>query len=102
MAETSLPIACTLSDSELQQRRREVLHKVRDAVSEKRELKDGFVYQFTAVPGRIDELSTLIALEHECCPFLRFRLTVEPGDGAISLELTGPEGTKEFLATLME
>lgn len=101
MVETNLPIACTLSDTELQQRRREVLQRVREAVSAVQELEDGFVYKFTAAPGRIDELSNLITLEHACCPFLRFCLTVEPGDGAIFLELTGPEGTKEFLATLI-
>ena len=99
MVETNLPIACTLSESELEQRRREVLQRVRDAVSSVEELEHGFIYKFTAAPGRIDELGNLIALEHACCPFLRFSLTIEPGDGAISLELTGPIGTKEFLAT---
>jgi hypothetical protein len=38
-------------------------------------------------------------LLRQCCPFLRFAITVEPGNGPIWLEMTGPEGTKEFLAT---
>jgi hypothetical protein len=40
----------------------------------------------------------MIELERRCCPFLQFRLTVEPNRGATWLELTGPEGTKDFLA----
>jgi hypothetical protein len=28
--------------------------------------------------------------------------TVEPDDGPISLDLTGPEGTREFLAAIFE
>ena len=43
-------------------------------------------------------LATFIDLERRCCAFLRFRLTVEPGEGPIWLELTGPPGTREFLA----
>ncbi len=43
-------------------------------------------------------LGEFIQLERQCCPFLRFQLTVEPGGGPIWLELTGPPGTREFLA----
>ena len=37
-----------------------------------------------------------------CCPFMRFRLTIEPGNGPALLELTGPEGTKDFLRALFD
>jgi hypothetical protein len=39
--------------------------------------------------------------ERHCCRFLRFVLTVEPGGGPMWLETTGPEGTVEFLETLI-
>lgn len=95
----SLPVACSLTDSELQQRRREVLQKIRSAVSEVTEKEDGFVYRFPADGKWIGELAILVKLEHKCCPFLKFTITVEPGDGPIWLEMSGPQGTKEFLAT---
>src|SRR5258705_9124221 len=95
----TLQIACTLTNSELQERRRDVLQKVRSAVTELRELEDGYAYCFPADDDRLVELATLVNLERQCCPFLRFRLTVESGNGPIWLEMTGPEGTKEFLAT---
>ena len=33
--------------------------------------------------------------------FLRFALTIEPGDGPVTLAVTGPEGTPEFLEALL-
>ena len=100
MVTANIPIACSLSSAELQQRRSEVLLKIKGAVKEVQELDDGYLYRFHSTPEQLDELTNLIALEHACCPFLRLCLTVEPADGGISLELTGPQGTKEFLATL--
>lgn len=94
---SNLPVACSLMPAELQERRLEVLSKIRGAVSEVTELKDGFRYQFASEGALIAELANLIQLEHQCCPFLTFHLTVEPEDGAILFEMTGPEGTKEFL-----
>ncbi len=95
----SLPIACSLTDSELQERRRRVLQKVRSAVVEVRELEDGYAYSFPSGGERLSELAQLVDLERQCCPFMRFCLTVESDNGPIWLEMTGPEGTKEFLAT---
>ena len=54
-------------DSELQERRRDVLQKVRSAVAEVKEIDYGFL-----------------------------------GDGPIWLEMTGPKGTKEFLAEVFK
>jgi hypothetical protein len=45
-------------------------------------------------------LAQLITFERECCPFLRFSLRLEPANGPLWLELTGPEGTKVFLQSL--
>ncbi len=98
MVVTDLPVACSLMPAELQERRRNVLSKIRAAVVAVTELQNGFVYQFANREQIIPELANLVQLEHQCCPFLTFRLTVEPGDGPVLLEMTGPEGTKEFLA----
>ena len=95
----SLPIACSLTNSELQKRRRGVLHTVLSAVDEVRELENGYAYRFTSEGERLSELAQLVDLERQCCPFLRFCLTIEPDNGPIWLEMTGPEGAKEFLAT---
>ncbi len=97
MDSISLPVACSLMDSELQERRRNVLQKVRSVVSEVKETEHGFIYRFPSDGAWIRELANLVELEHQCCPFLKFSITVEPGDGPVWLEMTGPQGTKEFL-----
>ncbi len=100
MKAENLPIACSLTDSELQQRRKEVLQQVKATMIGIKETESGFVYQFSSSSERIAALANLIAVEHQCCPFLSFQLTVEPGDAPVSLELSGPQGTKEFLVAL--
>ena len=96
----SLPVACSLMDSELQERRRNVLQRVISMVSEVKEVDHGFIYRFPSDGALISELANLVELEHQCCPFLKFTITVEPGDGPVWLEMSGPQGTKEFLATI--
>jgi hypothetical protein len=98
MNRTGLPVACSLTEAELQERRRDVLQKLRSAVAEVLETEDGYVYQFSSKGVAITELASMVELEHACCPFLTFRLIVEPGDAPIRLEITGPQGTKDFLA----
>jgi len=93
-----LPVACSLMPAELQERRRTLLSKMRSVVSEVKELEDGFRYQFPLADDVLSELVKLIQLEHQCCPFLTFRLTIDAGTDSVSLEMTGPQGTKEFLA----
>ena len=98
----SLPIACNLTSAELQERRRTVLQKLRDAVVEVKELADGYSYSFTSEVNRFTELADMIDLERQCCPFLQFRVTVAVGNGPLTLEITGPEGTKDFLLSTFE
>ncbi len=99
METRSLPIACSLTAPELQARRTTVLQKVRRAVVEVREIEDGYAYTFPSASEWLSEVAGLIDLERQCCPFLRFRLTVEENGGSLLLEMTGPEGTKDFLAS---
>jgi hypothetical protein len=46
-------------------------------------------------------VANVIAAEHQCCRFLRFGLMVEPGDGVVTLDVMGPDGTVEFLKQLL-
>ncbi|HET8783711.1 MAG TPA: hypothetical protein VFM63_14965 [Pyrinomonadaceae bacterium] len=97
---TDLPVACSLMPAELQERRRGLLAKVRGKVTDVTELEDGFRYTFPLAGDVLTDVTSLIQLEHQCCPFLTFRLTIEAGGDSVLLELTGPNGTKEFLAEI--
>jgi hypothetical protein len=101
MNSASLPVACTLTSSELQHRRSGLLREFRQAVIAVKELESGYAYQLPAESAWIFESAELISLERQCCPFLTFNLRIEPAEGPMWLELTGPEGTKAFLETLL-
>jgi hypothetical protein len=94
-----IPIVCTLTDKELQERRKNVLQKTAQSLIEVRELRDGFAYKFPAKNAVLQDLINVINLERKCCPFLNFRL-VEAQNDFVSLELTGREGIKEMLKAL--
>lgn len=99
-ATRGLPIACSLTTPELQERRSNVLQRVRRGVLEVKELEDGYSYTFPSAGEWLSEVADLVDLERQCCPFLQFRITVAPNDGPLLLELTGPEGTKDFLLSI--
>ena len=60
-------------------------------------VKAGFEFLFASKTEIILQLAEFIANERKCCPFLEFRLNILPNEQPISLTLTGPEGTPEFL-----
>jgi hypothetical protein len=98
----ALPVACSLTTPELHEREQTVLAKIRTRILEVRDLDSGFALRFAPEDAVLADLATLIDLERQCCPFLRFELKVLPANGPIWLELTGPEGTREFLRTVLD
>ncbi len=102
MDSSQLPIACNLTDPEFQRRRADLLKTFQGAVQERKELGDGYAYRFPSDVSWVATLAKVITIERECCPFLRFNLRLEPAEGPIWLELTGPPGTKEFLNSIFE
>ena len=95
-----IPIACYLTDKDLQARRKNYLDKAAESLIDSAELSDGFVYRFPLHDSTLQTLAEIIDLERKCCPFLNFRLVLEAGSDFVSLELTGAEGTKEIVKSL--
>ena len=91
------PVACSLSESELVERRQNVLAKLQSAILEAKEIPNGLAIRFA--PEQLASLVQIIEFERQCCPFLTIRLTLVPQQGPIWLELTGPTGTREMLQT---
>jgi hypothetical protein len=102
MERESLPIACSLTDTELRERERTVLQKAAAGLLEVRELENGFSYRFPAEDAWLHQLTDIINLERKRCAFLSFKLVVESDSDSFWLNLTGPEGTKETLKSLFE
>lgn len=97
-----IPIACTLSAPELREREQTVLKAFGTHVRKVEARLDGYTIEVAATDEGIAAAMALVQVERLCCPFLRFDLTVEASAGAVRLALSGPPGTREFLATWLE
>jgi hypothetical protein len=97
-----LPIVCTLSPDALRARREGLLSDLVRRAEHVDVLPDGLRIRFGAASDTLQKLAMAVQAERHCCRFLRFTIAVEPDGGPIVLELTGPSGTPEFLAALLD
>src|SRR5258708_39779471 len=95
---SDLPIACTLTPEELRRGREPLLPGIIARADGHERLDDGFRFRFTPGDGLIPAIAAVIDSERRCFRFLRFSVTGEAGEGAGSLDVSGPPGTAEFLA----
>ena len=98
----TIPIACTLSPAALEARKANLLSVLLSRADERRDLPDGYRLQFASESEVLSLIAQTIDAERQCCRFVRFTLSLEPDDGPILLDLTGPPGTREFLAAMFE
>ena len=99
---TNLPIACTLGPAALKARREDLLGGLVRRAAERLDVPDGYRVRFDPSEHIVSAIAKVIEVERQCCRFLSFELTIEPDDGPIWLELTGPAGTREFLAGMLD
>jgi hypothetical protein len=97
-----LPVACTLSPEALKTRREGLLSGLLGRADAHEELPHGHRLRFASAHDTLSLIAGAVDAERECCRFLRFQIVVEPDGGPISLELTGPSGTREFVTALLE
>ena len=95
MEQEKKPVVCKLTTPELQQRKATIIAELKALVLVKKELSNGYSYEFDGTGENLDKLNAFIKLERMCCNFFIFQLTVD--DDKTSLVITGPKGVKEFL-----
>ena len=88
-------LSCKLATPELQKRKATVIAELKGLVVSRRELPDGYSFEFAAVGDILDKLMDFIKTERICCEFFTFHLTVE--EKTTLLSITGPSSAKEFL-----
>ena len=98
---TDLPVACTLGPAALKARREGLLAEVFARAQSIEDLPDGSRLRFAAAGEIVPLLARAVDAERQCCRFLRFQIVVEPDEGPVTLDLTGPPGTREFLEELI-
>jgi hypothetical protein len=94
-----MPIACTLSSSDLARRQADLRTGALAAAVAVEPIPSGLRWRFGPGSEIVTRLASLIEAERQCCGFLRFTLAAEPGLAGVTLEVTGPEGTRDFLGT---
>ena len=98
---SDLAIACELTPAEITARRAGLLPGPPAQAAERVPVANGFRWRFDASGEFLAAAAETMNTERQCCRFLRCVLTVEPGGGPMWLEITGPQGTLEFLETLI-
>ena len=98
----SLPIACSLSPEQLRASRDELLPGLALHALRRTPLPNGLRLTFDATAARMRHIHTVVERERECCAFLEFSQGLTPGGAWLTLDVTGPEGTAELLADLLE
>ena len=98
-----IPIACdldALTPAE-RERRRTLVGALAQAIVGRAELDRGFGLRVDLAKLDLPALAEWIALERRCCPFLNFTIELGPGDGPVTVALSGGDGVREFLRAEM-
>jgi hypothetical protein len=93
------PLACNTKAFSAGERPRylELLGKIKAAVKDRRELRDGFAFRLNDTAVVLQELAEWVTMERRCCPFLSFRIETSGTERDFWLTLRGPAGVKPFL-----
>jgi hypothetical protein len=95
-----LPVVCTLTAGTIATRKADLLPGLVRRAEKREDTPDGIRFRFPS--DALSVLAATIDSERQCCRFLRFEITIEADGGPISLSLSGPPGTREFLDALIE
>ena len=75
----------------------EIVPKLYKSVREIQELPNGWAWRLPSTSEILTLVTEDLNIERLCCPFVRYKLEIEPNGGPFWLHMTGGEGVKEFL-----
>lgn len=90
-------LTCKLMPEDMRLRKETILKSLKTKVLEKKELPNGYAFRFPGSDAMVDELVEFIKTERECCDFFIFNLSISGDKSEAWLELTGVEGSKDFV-----
>jgi hypothetical protein len=96
-----VPIACELSPAELAARRESLLARLAARASRFERLDSGLRLHLPGDAESSELVFETVAAERRCCRFLVFDLAFASDLGPITLEITGPAGTRDFLESIL-
>lgn len=96
---TDAPLLCNMNVFTTSQRESHIQNTTEliQAVQNVQEVVNGYEFIFPNETALIANIAEFISNERLCCPFLEFTLRIVSNSEPVSLALTGPIGTQEFL-----
>lgn len=96
---SDISLSCNMSVFTPSQRESHILNTAQlvQAVQQVQEVEDGYAFIFPNETELIVHIAEFVSKERLCCPFLEFTLKIISNSDPISLSLSGPAGTQEFL-----
>ena len=88
-------LVCKLTTPELQKRRATVIRDLISLLRDKKGISNGYRYSFNSDDKTLDKLLHFIKTERMCCDFFQFTIAIDGPEA--TLEISGPEGAREFL-----
>ena len=95
----NIPLACNMNVFTPAQREQHI-QTTRQLIQEVQNIQSvehGYQFNFPNETEFISKIAEFISNERLCCPFLVFNLTVSTMHEPVSLTLSGPAGTQQFL-----
>jgi len=97
----NLPVACSLATAELREREATLLARFRSGAMETEELEHGYAFRLSGDAESVGLVAELMVAERACCPFLTFEVVALPNMGPLTVRITGPDGTKQFVRRVL-
>ncbi len=94
---TTTQLVCQLSTAEILERKETVLKSLKSKILDRKELNNGYAFKFDGSDKTVDELLEFIKTERSCCNFFIYSLSISGDKTESWLQLTGPEGAKDFI-----
>jgi|SRR5688572_32852387 len=94
-------LSCKMVSAEIQERKETVLASLKKQMLAIVPMSNGYAFKFNGSDEMIDELAEFIKTERQCCDFFTYNLSVAGDKSEVWLELTGVEGSKEFIINEM-
>ena len=96
---SAVPLVCNMDVFTPAQREAHILATTEliQSIQRVQEIENGYEFLFAGETEYISRIAEFISNERLCCPFLKFTLTVSSDSEPMTLSLTGPVGTQEFL-----
>jgi hypothetical protein len=90
-----------LPDLERREREATLISEFKSGALPAEEFDDRYAFRFPGEKKWLALVTDLMMAERECCPLLTFQLAAQPNRGALTIRTTGPEGSQEFLKSVL-